>query len=114
MSSVTLSELQKCAKKLSLVLDADARKNPVNIVPDTFCAMQFINEPQYFPCDKNFNMQVVGGEVMNSNEVFEEADIGEPSADVTKYDLIQVPTTRNVSSKDERLIDYANNYTIGS
>lgn len=84
------------------------------MVPAKVCFMWFIDDPSYLPCDKDYVMRVTRLEARNANAMFVAADFGEPSAELRKYDLLQVRTTRNISSGDENCIDYGNNYTFSS
>lgn len=89
-------------------------KHPVYIDSATFCIMRFINYPLYLHGDKDCCERLIGGEVRKENAVFVEADVGEPSANLRKYDLLEIRTTGNISSGDEICRNYGKHYTVSS
>lgn len=81
MKRSTVLEFEEWTNERGLEAGADGRKHTVYMVPETFSALRFINEPWYIPGDKYYGKRVIYGAVRKVNAVFVEADVGELSAD---------------------------------
>lgn len=76
--------------------------------------MRIIYDPRYLPGYKDYGKRVISGEVRKANAVFVEAGVGEPSADLRKYHLLQVRITQNISPGDELFIYHGKHVTFSS